>query len=328
MHRYVAVQVQHPRIEYAGLLKLDRPNRHARQLVTLREGQQEAVVEVALVEKKKGEPPRRLRRLHSFYLKELPARSAGRTQITLDASYDGRSRARVRVSVAGRLQQEVALSVPRERRRLIWPVMVAVLLLVVGGLWVLRTGPIGGDETGKISARIEPAEAEETESAEEQLDREPAGAVVAPERSEGVEDDQIARIEPSEDPGALVKERSFEAEPPPEREFVVYFEPNETDLTAGARAELANVAALLRELPDARVRIVGHTALFGTEEGRREISRGRAEEVYRFLRQQGWEPEREAVVAWEASTDPVTRDRGQQRLNRRVEIEVGVQESP
>jgi outer membrane protein OmpA-like peptidoglycan-associated protein len=117
-------------------------------------------------------------------------------------------------------------------------------------------------------------------------------------------------------------------EPPPQREYAVYFEPDETELTEPAREELREIAGVLQRFPEAQVRIVGHTALFGTEEGRIEISRGRAQNVFQFLRREGWEPEAEPTVAWEASTDPVTLDREEQQLNRRVEIEIGSESTP
>mgnify|MGYP006289317937 FL=1 len=316
MRRYVAVQVQHPRIDYAGLLRLDRPNHHARHLVTLQEGQREAVVEVVLIGRKKGEAPKVLSRLHTFHLKDLPARSAGRTQISLEGSYDGRRQARLRVSVAGRRQGEVSLSLPRERRRRFWPVVAVALVLLGAGLWWL-TGSLGdSEERSAETITVERQERLET--------GEPAASPAESGDEVGSAEEAAApQVSPPEE---REEERAIDREPPPEREYVLYFEPDQTELTESARDELREIARFLREAAEARVRVVGHTALFGTEEGRLEISRGRAENVYQFLRQAGWDPETEAVVAWEGSTDPVTRDRGEQARNRRVEIEVGTAE--
>lgn len=308
MHRFIAVQVQHPRISYAALLRLDRPNRRSRRLVTLSEGQREAIVEVFLLEHRKGEEPRPLRRLHTFHLTNLPARSAGRTQMVLEASYDGRGRAHLAISAGGRSQATTTVAVPREKRRVLWPAAVTLLLLLLlgGGWWLLRSL---SRESGVGDAPSQPAE-EETRVEEETRAAEDTQAGTADGTSERGE---IAGAERS---------RLVESEPPPEQEYVVYFEPDNTTLTPAARRELAEIAQQLQRRPEAEVRIVGHTALFGTEEGRIEISRGRAENAFQFLRAQGWQPAAEATVAWEGSTDPVTRDRDEQRLNRRVEIEI------
>ncbi|MFW6251455.1 MAG: OmpA family protein [Alkalispirochaetaceae bacterium] len=328
MRRYVAVTVQHPRIEYAGLLRLDRINRKTRHLVTLQEGQREAVVEIVLIEKKKGAAPRVVKRLHTFYLKELPARSGERTQISVEGSYDGRHRGRLTLFVEGRPEGEVSLSLPRERRRILLPAAAVALLLTVAGLWWLLGGIAESEEESAETITVERGERDEpgepVDSGAESGDEagEPVEAI-----TEAVEPRGEA-AGPSEELGAETAERSpaepraAEGKPPPEREFVVYFEPDETELTESARSELREIAGSLQDAPEASVRIVGHTALFGTEEGRVEISRGRAENVERFLRQTGWEPEGAATVAWEGSTDPVTRDPDAQGRNRRVEIEI------
>jgi outer membrane protein OmpA-like peptidoglycan-associated protein len=118
------------------------------------------------------------------------------------------------------------------------------------------------------------------------------------------------------------------AEPPlPQTEALVYFEPNRTRLTDGARRELDELASVLRANPEVTVSIIGHTALYGTEEGRMEISQGRAQGVASYLRSRGWEPAGEPSIQWVGSQDPVTRDRDEQHLNRRVEISIGAGQS-
>lgn len=353
MHRFIAVQVQHPRISYAALLRLDRPNRRSRRLVTLSEGQREAIVDVFLLEHRKGEEPRPLRRLHTFHLTNLPARSAGRTQMVLEASYDGRGRAHLAISAGGRSLATTTVAVPREKRRVLWPAAVALLLLLLlgGGWWLLRSLPgFGGggalpeepEPVAEAAPPEEPAQPERPAEPQEARPEEPpslsreSGVGDAPsqpaeeetrveEETRAAEDTQAGATEGTSERGEIAGaegSRLVESEPPPEQEYVVYFEPDNTALTPAARRDLAEIAQQLQRRPEAAVRIVGHTALFGTEEGRIEISRGRAENVFQFLRAQGWQPAAEATVAWEGSTDPVTRDRDEQRLNRRVEIEI------
>jgi outer membrane protein OmpA-like peptidoglycan-associated protein len=101
---------------------------------------------------------------------------------------------------------------------------------------------------------------------------------------------------------------------------VVYFEPNRTYLTGAAREELDALLPVLVNDPTLALFLEGHTALFGTEEGRAEISRGRAEGVLAYLVERGWSPETVPEILWQGSREPVTRDRMQQHLNRRVEI--------
>jgi outer membrane protein OmpA-like peptidoglycan-associated protein len=100
----------------------------------------------------------------------------------------------------------------------------------------------------------------------------------------------------------------------------VYFGPNDTRLTATARDRIAELVVRLNEYPSVPVSIVGHTALFGTEEGRMEISRGRAQAVERELRNLGWRPQTPPQLGWVGSSEPVTRDPDRQNENRRVRI--------
>ena len=347
MHRFIAVQVQHPRISFAALLRLDRPNRRSRRLVTLSEGQREAIVDVFLLEHRKGEEPRPLRRLHTFHLTNLPARSAGRTQMVLEASYDGRGRAHLAISAGSRSQATTTVAVPPEKRRVLWPAAVALLLLLLlgGGWWLLGSLPgFGGrgavpEEPEPVADAAQPEEPTQPERPAEPQEARPeeppslsreSGVGDAPsgqaaEETRAAEETQAGTADGTSERGEIAgaeRSRLVESEPPPEQEYVVYFEPDNTTLTPAARRELAEIAQQLQRRTEAEVRIVGHTALFGTEEGRIEISRGRAENVFQFLRAQGWQPAAEATVAWEGSTDPVTRDRDEQRLNRRVEIEI------
>ncbi|MFW5827687.1 MAG: OmpA family protein, partial [Alkalispirochaeta sp.] len=109
----------------------------------------------------------------------------------------------------------------------------------------------------------------------------------------------------------------------PRNDVSIYFEPNRTRLTEAARRELDEVVAVLREHPEAPVSIVGHTALYGTEDGRLEISQGRAQAVAAYLRSLGWEAQTEPSIAWVGSQNPVTREQDEQERNRRVEITIG-----
>jgi len=98
----------------------------------------------------------------------------------------------------------------------------------------------------------------------------------------------------------------------------VYFQPDVATLTGEARELLDGLLPGLRA--DIRWVFTGHCALAGTERGRRDLSVERAEAVYAYLLEKGWDPEEEPVVAGVGGAQPVTTDPARQYLNRRVEI--------
>ncbi len=70
-----------------------------------------------------------------------------------------------------------------------------------------------------------------------------------------------------------------------------------------------------------KLEIKGHCARYGTEEGRAELSRERAVNVYNFLETE-WGIEADSMITGVGSSEPATLERNQQHLNRRVDIEV------
>ncbi len=322
MQRYLAVQIHHPRLSHAGIFRLNKPQRRTRRLVTISPGQTEANVEIRLLEGRKKSTLEVTRSLHTFFLKDLPAEADRRTEILLEAEYDGRATATLSVLVAGVPRESVRLTLGRERRGWLLVAAAAVLMLAAGGLGLLLFSP-DREETA-----LSVGEADRS-GAEDESAGDPGGAAVeAAEESAAADEREAAdeRTAAEGDNGEAGEGEEREPGPPPRQEFVVYFTPDDTVLTREAEARLEGVAAALAESgADTPVRIVGHTALFGTEEGRASISRGRAEAVYEYLTALGWRPEVAPTVAWEASREPVTREREEQELNRRVEIEIGGQ---
>lgn len=335
MQRYLAVQIHHPRLSHAAIFRLDKPHRRSRRLVTLSENQRAANVEIRLLEGRRRDSLEVTRSLHTFYLKDLPREPGERTEILLEAEYDGAGSATFAVFVGGEKRSTVTLEVPRERRLAPWLLAgAAVLLLGLGTILILPRQ--SENLAGEAADSPESAPLARTQRSPAPADRgeTSTGAERSAEVGEPREEEPpapAAETDSSPEEALEVEEVDStpppENEPPPLREFLVYFRPDDTRLTAAAQRRLEEVAATLSEAgASTPVRIVGHTALFGTEEGRFEISRGRAENVYSYLRSLGWEPEREPTIAWEGSTDPVTRARDEQELNRRVEVEIGEQE--
>lgn len=100
----------------------------------------------------------------------------------------------------------------------------------------------------------------------------------------------------------------------------VYFPPDSAELTAPAKAELDAILQVLSGNAGKRVAIVGHCALFGTEQGRIELSSARAREVGRYLREAGWRPVTQPTTQGLGAQEPLTREPEEQARNRRVEL--------
>lgn len=101
---------------------------------------------------------------------------------------------------------------------------------------------------------------------------------------------------------------------------IVYFLPDSSEILPEVRARLRRLYAVLAEHRDYRLVIEGHCAIAGSEAGRAEISRNRAQNVRAVLAGLGWEFDPNARVTGLGATEPLTLDTSQQYLNRRVEI--------
>ena len=112
------------------------------------------------------------------------------------------------------------------------------------------------------------------------------------------------------------------AQKPVEQSWNIHFLPDDISLTANARGELAKITDELLGTTISAVTIVGHCAIAGTEEGRTEISDGRASNVYDFLSRNGLKLPKSTVVKGVGSADPLTLDPADQDLNRRVQVTV------
>jgi outer membrane protein OmpA-like peptidoglycan-associated protein len=170
------------------------------------------------------------------------------------------------------------------------------------------------------------AEEETTAAAgaeEEAADDSAAAAGAEQETAAGAEDTSAeSGEEPAVEEG---EEEAGEAQEAPAvlpEETVIYFQPDSANLTVAGREKLSQLLPELRQVPGNRVIIAGHCALYGTEQGRMDLSADRARAVYSYLQQQGWSPNRDPQLQWYGGKQPVTTARDEQQLNRRVEITV------
>ncbi len=102
----------------------------------------------------------------------------------------------------------------------------------------------------------------------------------------------------------------------------VLFQTDKSDLLPGAMAQLNQVGeALVRNSPDSRITVEGHTDNQGTVAHNQELSQKRAESVAMYLRSRGIAPDRITAVG-KGSNNPIADNKSIEgrAQNRRVEI--------
>ena len=112
--------------------------------------------------------------------------------------------------------------------------------------------------------------------------------------------------------------RRFDAEV----QSTVNFAFNSTALDEEARAILRQQADFIRQFPEVRFKVYGHTDLVGSTAYNRQLGLRRAETVVLYLTSQGISRSRlEAVVSF-GETQPLIVTEGRERANRRTVTEV------
>lgn len=102
----------------------------------------------------------------------------------------------------------------------------------------------------------------------------------------------------------------------------VNFAFNSTTLDAAAQATLRQQANWIRQFPEVRFKVYGHTDLVGSQGYNRNLGLRRAQRVVSFLAAQGISRDRlEAVVSF-GETQPLVVTEGRERRNRRTVTEV------
>ena len=102
----------------------------------------------------------------------------------------------------------------------------------------------------------------------------------------------------------------------------VNFAFNSTQLDSGARDTLREQANWIRQFPEVRFRVYGHTDAVGSEAYNKRLGLRRAHAVVNFLATQGISKSRlEAVVSF-GETQPLIVTEGRERRNRRTVTEV------
>ncbi|MFP4431474.1 MAG: OmpA family protein [Spirochaetaceae bacterium] len=311
MVAHLAVQIEHR--DLVRVLEIERESQGSLDLTTMRRDQRKAVVEVFLVD---GPDQREVA---SFVIPSLPHVEGRKPLIQLKGAIEG-GRARLRLFVENRLvdTQEVDVRKVLPGMRLLpFVVGALILLLIAGGAYLLFFRDTGA-----------PRQPEESVSRVERQTRQAAPEPAPPSELTPPPEP----TPPAEPPAGRAPSTESRAPQPPstptrsvavEPRYVVYFQPNSAALTPAAREELSRVRRGLELEPVERVRIVGHTALAGSETGRIELSWDRARAVQAYLSEAGLEVLDQAQIIGRAGEEPVVQERELQHLNRRVEIYLG-----
>lgn len=102
----------------------------------------------------------------------------------------------------------------------------------------------------------------------------------------------------------------------------VNFAFNSTVIEADARETLMRQADWIRQFPEVRFRVYGHTDLVGSQAYNRALGLRRAQAVVAFLSSQGIDISRLEAVASFGETQPLVVTEGRERRNRRTVTEV------
>ena len=103
---------------------------------------------------------------------------------------------------------------------------------------------------------------------------------------------------------------------------MVNFAFNSATLDAEARATLAQQANWIRQFPEVRFKVYGHTDLVGSNAYNRRLGLRRAQAVVNFLTSQGIDRSRLEAVSSFGETQPLVVTEGRERRNRRTVTEV------
>ncbi len=309
----IQVEIEHRR--YVDLCVARRGEHGQLSITTIEPGQQRAVIKLFAVRGEKRTP------LQTIDVRQLPSDTDRYIPMQLTSAVVPGGRLRVRLYVEGALFLE--RFVPVGRFLGVSKVLViALLVLILLGLAVAVTA-------GLLAFR-EPAEPEVTETHSDEpavvadpTDDPPPGEPDKP--AEPDEPAEPAEPELDEDPVALRDPDPVDTPDEPDDEmvepgiYVVRFNPESAMLRTDTQRRLDEVAATVGE-HDLLLRIDGHTAIAGTEEGRRRLSERRAKNVRDYLVEAGVPADRITELRALGASDPLTEDRDLQDENRRVEI--------
>ncbi|MFO7850547.1 MAG: OmpA family protein [Spirochaetia bacterium] len=324
MQKYLVVEIEHNR--YAKFLTLDNENSEELNLTTLVDNQRKADVKIYIVFEGKKQL------FYSFSVSPIPGKRAGEPRLLLSGTFDGKHKVHLSLRVNGKHWASKDLSIKKytSRRKNLLLVFLLGLILVLAltaALFLRGCGP--AEEEESPSSTYTADQSDDTTRTDEPSE-EPQHEESSEEPSEDIRDEepqektsQESAPETAERDSSDDQDTGEEQDPEliPE-DATIYFEPDLSSITPEAEEKLSRLAEELTEIPSAELKITGHCALYGTEQGRIELSRERARAVEDYLYKHGWSPETPPEVTGVGGREPLSKDPERQHLNRRVEISV------
>ncbi|MBN2051860.1 MAG: OmpA family protein [Spirochaetales bacterium] len=337
MASVVGIETEHRHL--IELLSLQSSGRGLLKLTTVKPGQRKAIIRIYIIKDGKKQF------LTEFSLNNLTREKLEIPAIDIQGNYNGAFRLQVTLFLNGRIVEtrKVNLRPFLPGRwillRLFPPsllcLLAALLLFVYPGflrkdppLWrqnssritAEKPSPLPASSAGEtIASTVLPPPQESPPSTAVQHNETPLPAVRETETPISPAATDTAAGSFPATPAEKEAPPTPAAEAPVFKGETVYFPPDQAVLTPEAQQQLLEYLIVLKNFRKPVV-LSGHCASFGTEEGRLDLSERRAEAVYRFLQQQGWNPEAEPEIRGYGSSKPVTTDGDDQYLNRRVEI--------
>ena len=322
----IGVEIDNTRI--AWVIDSDKTVSKLIKLTTLEDRQSRAVIKLYI---KTGSVKQQI---FTETVSGIPPAAAGEPSINMKSGISGKT-LHYEIDLNGRYLLSNRIKLHRylktDRKWLLLLLLIpaaAVILYLMSPAFLPVTREAETSPAAQVREKEKPAAVkapeQKVERPETPANRENPSEAKLPEKAST----QVTATEPSSD--AAVTERK-----PAEPEYIieteqfslshsVYFGPDSAAISGTAASGLDD---FIRQLPDRtsyeegnfRIRIKGHCARFGTEEGRAELSRERADNVSRYiLSRTSIKPD--ISIEGAGASEPVTLDRGQQKLNRRADI--------
>jgi outer membrane protein OmpA-like peptidoglycan-associated protein len=323
---YIAIEIENTTLTRCMDLK-DGKQSHTLQLTTMVDNQRRALVTIFLCD---GSTKQLLKQFDLTHLRPKPA---GPPRFFLTCLYDGDSLLTIRLKVDEKEYAAERVDLRRfirRKRPMLLLIPIFLLLAAAAVLLIPRTCNAQKNKEHTVTASVSAEESRHSEesspAAIRKTTQEDSGTIEAQQTS-AKPSPQASSPPPASPPQEqtqkkkqAVQEITAPALRSVEKRLVVYFHPNDSELTAEAQTRLRTFGRQVKEWNSIdAVSIEGHCALLGTEKGRIELSRERAENSAAFLETIGI-PAQGVSSQWFAGERPVTRDPDKQELNRRVEI--------
>ncbi len=305
MSNLIEVEIENK--SYIKLMDLDYSSKGILKLTTLVDNQPGAIIKVFLNKNGNRIP------LKEFEAHHISPKVSGLPRFELISLYTDK-RLHIELKVDGRKVEETEIKLTHYFRNRYLPLFIVIgvitfLLLILGGKWLITglfleapvtTSSINSSDKITIETTLKPVPIKV--KPEPVPIKKTEAAIPLPGSEEGEKPQDVQEV--------IIIERSL------------YFNPNNTSIQKSASLILKELARELERHANAVVEISGHCAMSGTEEGREDLSRERAYNTAAYLKQEGWDPETEAVVKWYGGTQPVTSNKDEMYRNRRVEIRI------